>query len=212
MDQSQLKHVWEMDKDSRLLRYIKWIYGAEVEDLNFCLMFWGVLFSPFAIIMFKVIAPVLTFVSKPLRRPARWLRDKFSHESEVEDYEDWIKREKEKREKRKNSRAYRALKAVEHFFTKHKQFFEYAWYAFLILWIGYLAGMLIFLAITETHKFFFAVGLVITILGLLLGLFVLVIQTGFGRRVWNSIKRFFAFMFHGAKSFKNATCPRIEVK
>lgn len=71
--QSDLKYVWSLKKDSKLLRYYKWIYTNNTTDsylntLTFCKLFWGVVASPVVLIFWGIVTLIT--------RAIDWLPDR----------------------------------------------------------------------------------------------------------------------------------------
>ena len=50
-------YTWTLKADSLFLRAFKWLWGARPS--NFCLLFWGVIFSPIALIGCCIIRPIV---------------------------------------------------------------------------------------------------------------------------------------------------------
>lgn len=52
--------VWRMERDHWAVRFMEWAWDADPRTLNFCKLFWGLLFSPLAVVWHVL-------VSKPVR-------------------------------------------------------------------------------------------------------------------------------------------------
>lgn len=60
-------YTWTFDSESRLIRFYLWAWEGKASDLNFCKLFWGMLFSPLAI-LFHVLRFIFTPIFTPIYR------------------------------------------------------------------------------------------------------------------------------------------------
>lgn len=80
-------YTWTFNRDSRLIRFYLWAWNASAADLNFCKLFWGMLFSPLAVFFHgleSILSPVVKFIGRflpepeeetPAQKEARWIRE-----------------------------------------------------------------------------------------------------------------------------------------
>lgn len=207
---------WRFDRDNPVIKFYLWCWPASIYNLNFCKMFWGLLFSPFAVVV-KVVA-------WPLKNTFLWLaKFSFFHREPTEidcqeEYKKIQEKNKRKREKYKNSRRKKLLDwmqdrfiGIHMWFDDHKWIGKIAERLFQVVIFGGLGVFLIYTSITET------VAMVIVLA--IIAVFVLIVTALVLLKEWevfDKIRDFFVDFFMlldgGYHGLKNRTCPVILVE
>jgi hypothetical protein len=189
-------HTWRLSDKSLLLKIYRTAWPmVNEEKINFCKLFWAVLFCPLGYLLRLILWPI----------------DKVIVEKEETAY---LKR-MEKREKVRNSLWYRVANKVIHgievFFTKTGPFWAFAGKAFWVILLIVAGAYIVYFAITETMMFITTIGTILLIGGIIGLISFLSRETDFFKKIERGIKSFGSFLKHGYKSLKYRTCPLIEV-
>lgn len=189
-------HTWRLSDKSLLLKIYRTAWPmVDEEKINFCKLFWAVLFCPLGYLLRLILWPI----------------DKVIVEKEETAY---LKR-MEKREKVRNSLWYRVANKVIHgievFFTKTGPFWAFAGKAFWVILLIVAGAYIVYFAITETMMFITTIGTILLIGGIIGLISFLSRETDFFKKIERGIKSFGSFLKHGYKSLKYRTCPLIEV-
>lgn len=131
----ELKHVWELPRDSVVIRFYMWLWDANPSDVTFCKLFWGYMFAIPALLFVCLIAfPVLRMLDVIKRKmpPSR-----------IPTLED-----RERQRARKNRRQ-DSLKKIENCGVRFVMVFTSAWrflrYPFVFACGFVVAGAIAFL-------------------------------------------------------------------
>lgn len=191
-------HTWTFSPDSKLIRFYSWCWAADAKNLNFCRLFWGILFSPVAILMRYPVKGLIAF--------ALWLEHRSNGPMCPEDPTDdeaWNKYHQDRKaweaqkKARKHHRTQKVFRAIGNFFSR------YGAKILTALMIGYVLFILTTLVIAIVHNPWNA--LVIPA-GIALGLIIVGIIRLFSNR---NVVRFFSDGYHHTKE---KTCPLIVIE
>jgi hypothetical protein len=207
-------HTWRLSDKSLLLKIYRTAWPmVDEEKINFCKLFWAVLFCPLGYLLRLVLWPIDKIIGaiQSRRNPKPVLT--YSERMKKEETE-YLKR-MAKREKVQNSLWYRVanktIHGIEAFFTKTGPFWAFVGKALWILLLVALAAYVVAIAITETMLFIAVVGAILLIGGIIGLIAFLSQETNFFKKIEAGIKSFGSFLKHGYKSLKYRTCPLIEV-
>lgn len=194
-------HTWRLSDKSLLLKIYRTAWPmVNEEKINFCKLFWAVLFCPLGYLLRLILWPI-----KP----------KLSYSERMEKEETAYLKRMEKREKVRNSLWYRVANKVIHgievFFTKTGPFWAFAGKAFWVILLIVAGAYIVYFAITETMMFITTIGTILLIGGIIGLISFLSRETDFFKKIERGIKSFGSFLKHGYKSLKYRTCPLIEV-
>lgn len=207
-------HTWRLSDKSLLLKIYRTAWPmVDEEKINFCKLFWAVLFCPLGYLLRLILWPVdkvIEFV-----RSRRNPKPKLSYSERMEKEETAYLKRMEKREKVRNSLWYRVANKVIHgievFFTKTGPFWAFAGKAFWVILLIVAGAYIVYFAITETMMFITTIGTILLIGGIIGLISFLSRETDFFKKIERGIKSFGSFLKHGYKSLKYRTCPLIEV-
>lgn len=199
-------HTWRLSDKSLLLKIYRTAWPmVNEEKVNFCKLFWGVLFSPVGYLLKLILWPVDKVLAARRKEPltdAEWLRQ----------YETKQAAKAAKAEARKKSQFYKiaskVLKSLSNFFSKYG---ETIWLALVSIYVIVIGAALIYWLITDTIATLIAIGIIIGVLAIIALIALIGHNTSLFKKIGSAFKSGWNFLRHGYKSVKYKTCPLIEV-
>lgn len=199
-------HTWTFDKDSFIIRAYLWLYLADPTRVDFCKLFWGVVFSPIAVLfrgflalifglravaiyVARPIAALLTKLPRPHRnpRPPRPVQEKV--------------------EKNGPSLGERILG----WFTTHGYILDRLLGVVVVLAILGAAAVLISLAIQHPIALLYLLGVFVGA-AVLVGIVTCLIMLFESDRFREGRKALWEILVQGHHHVKDRTCPIIEIE
>lgn len=233
-----MQPTWTFNSDSKLLRYYIWCWDASSYQITFCRMFWGILFSPFAVV-FQSGKRVLIFCVEHLPEPKeKPYQPPLTPEQRSALLQADEEKKKAKELKWEESRMNKLLTSIETWGTKHGRTLMLIGQGCLVLLgIAVVGVVTTLLIIPNWEVVLIGLGCLLVGGGLIFGIFLAVVwviegdagalelldrrenlvekqPSALEQRVEGialSIENFFRFMFLGAKNVKKRTCPLIKV-
>lgn len=217
----EYKHKWELDKSSKLIRFYLWVWETDESMINFCKLFWGVLFAPLALLVLKPACWVLVSISDWYNRRSAKRREQRISKSLLEaDQEPFGAPAVPPRSPSK------VLVAIEHFFLKIGMFFKatarfwrYVSWVVMTAFIVFAVTFVIYEIANHFTDFINGVlwvalmAVCVSIIALFVGLMIVLAERGtFGgpiQRVNRSWFGFWRIMGQGYKAVKTNTCPQV---
>lgn len=228
----EYKYTWNVSRESKVLKLFNQVWTSDkFYEPNFCILFWGYVFMPLAVI--------LRVVSWPFRKVLKWVNRKLDARNQpkpltYEELEIGFKKERE-REKEQKDKRLRRLERWNEFTTKISmwcsnqwRWFKYPWFFFLgvasivsiviLIYLGYLFVNIDFNWGKILESFLIFLG---AIIGSLMVLTFVIwmddnktnnVVRNFFSKIWDGIKFFFGLLWTGVKGIKSRTCPKIVVK